>query len=83
MMRAALILATAPLAACVASAPADAPVSAAKAPVKVIRADGTMFAFDEGALARRQADVICDGKVNTSIYDRYDDGAWVFVEGCA
>lgn len=82
MMRAALILASAPLAACVASAPVDAP-ALAKQPVKVIRGDGTMFAFDEGALARRQADVICDGKVNTSIYDRYEDGVWVFVEGCA
>ncbi len=83
MMRAALIMACAPLAACVAPAPAEAPVAVGKQAVRVMRADGTSFSFYEGAAARREADVFCGGKVKTSIYDRYEAGAWVFAEGCA
>jgi hypothetical protein len=82
-MRAALILACAPLAACVGPAPAEPPASVAKSPIRVMRADGRAFGFDEGAAARVQADEVCGGKVRTSIYDRYEAGAWVFVEGCA
>jgi hypothetical protein len=82
-MRAALILACTPLAACVAPAPAEAPVAAANAPLRVMRADGGPFGFEEGAVARGQADQLCGGKVRTSIYDRYEAGAWVFVGGCA
>ncbi len=85
MMRAALIALTAPLAACVAAAPqAPAAARSEAAPLRVVRADGSPFAFHEGAAARRQADAQCGaGGVRSSIYDRYDAGAWVFVEGCA
>jgi hypothetical protein len=86
MMRAAVILLSAPLAACVAADSGTAPVAARAdaAPLRVLRADGSAFAFFEGAAARRQADAQCGAKgVQASIYDRYDAGAWVFVEGCA
>ncbi len=86
MMRAALIALTAPLAACVAAAPDAAPVAARadSAPLRVTRADGSPFAFHEGAAAKREADARCGaGGVRTSIYDRFEAGAWVFVEGCA
>lgn len=83
MMRAALIVLSAPLSACVAQAPAEAPVAMAKSPIRVMRADGTPFAFDEGAAARKASDFQCGGKVRSSIHDRYEAGAWVFVGGCA
>lgn len=86
MMRAALIALTAPLAACVAASPGGAPVASTSAaePVRVMQADGTPYAFHEGAAARREADARCGARgVRSSIYDRYENGAWVFVEGCA
>lgn len=86
MMRAALIALTAPLAACVAASSGGGAVvsSSAAEPVRVMRADGTPFAFHEGAAARREADARCGARgVRSSIYDRYENGAWVFVEGCA
>jgi hypothetical protein len=40
--------------------------------------------FYEGARAKALADAQCGPRgVRSSIYDRYEDGAWVFVEGCA
>ncbi|NJS38634.1 MAG: hypothetical protein HC783_06020, partial [Rhodobacteraceae bacterium] len=38
-----------------------------------------------GAAARKAADAFCGGKVNTSIYDRFDraTGEWVYPGGCA
>jgi hypothetical protein len=49
-----------------------------------MQADGTPYAFHEGAAARREADARCGARgVRSSIYDRYENGAWVFVEGCA
>jgi hypothetical protein len=47
--------------------------------------NGQPFAMWEGALARKAADVACGGRVNVSIYDRFDrtTGEWVYPEGCA
>lgn len=44
------------------------------------------FGNFEGAAARKLAETTCDSRgqrLQTSIYDRYEAGAWVFVEGCA
>jgi hypothetical protein len=48
--------------------------------------NGAPFANHEGAAARKLAEAECAGQGRTlrpSIYDRYDAGAWVYVEGCA
>lgn len=91
-MRAVLPLTLLPLAACVAAAPAPAPaprtdvgaslVQAGKS-VRVTRSAAPAYAMWDGASARRDADALCGGKVRASIYDRYESGTWVFVEGCA
>ncbi|MDZ4085306.1 MAG: hypothetical protein U1E69_00730 [Tabrizicola sp.] len=67
--------------ACVATAPS---VPAGREPVRVTN-NGQPFQMWEGALARKAADAVCGGKVNVSIYDRFDraTGAWVYPEGCA
>lgn len=80
-----------PLAACVAAAPAPvaprADVGASLAQsgkaVRVTRTTGTAYAMYDGVHARKDADALCGGKVRSSIYDRYEAGTWVFVEGCA
>lgn len=94
-MRSALVLSlSVPLAACVAAAPAPvahrAPtdVAAVLAPagrgVRVTRTAAPPYALWDGAPARRDADALCGAKgVRSSIYDRYEAGSWVFVEGCA
>mgnify|MGYP001484286937 FL=1 len=92
MMRA-LPLLSLPLAACVAASPAPAPVapradvgaSLAQSgrAVRVTRTVAPPYAMWDGAGARRDADALCGGKVRSSIYDRYEAGTWVFVEGCA
>jgi hypothetical protein len=54
-------------------------------PLRVTNGDQP-FAFDQGALARKQGEALCGAQgraLRTSIYDRFDAGAWVFVEGCA
>lgn len=82
MMRAVLLSpAVLVCAACVQSAPV---VSAAAEPVRVLNA-GQPFQMSDGATARKVADSVCGGKVNTSIYDRFDamTGEWVYPEGCA
>ena len=68
-------------AACVATAPS---VPAAREPVRVTNG-GQSFQMWDGAAARKAADAACGGKVNVSIYDRFDraTGAWVYPEGCA
>ena len=68
-------------AACVGTA-ATVPVS--REPVRVSN-NGQPFAMWEGSLARKAADAACGGKVNVSIYDRFDraTGEWVYPEGCA
>ncbi|MDQ2066671.1 hypothetical protein Q9295_09810 [Xinfangfangia sp. CPCC 101601] len=90
-MRAALPLLVLPLAACVAASPAPvAPradigaslVQAGKA-VRVTRTNGPAYAMWDGIAARRDADALCGGKVKASIYDRFEAGTWVYVEGCA
>jgi hypothetical protein len=66
---------------CVGAAPSG-PVS--RDPVRVTNA-GQPFAMWDGASARKAADAACGGRVNVSIYDRFDraTGEWVYPEGCA
>ena len=61
-----------------------ASVPASREPVRVTN-NGQPFQMWDGALARKAADAACGGKVNVSIYDRFDraTGAWVYPEGCA
>lgn len=70
--------------ACAACVPASPAVQQSSGPVRVSNG-GQPFAMWDGAVARRAADELCDGKVRTSIYDRFDrtTGAWVYPEGCA
>ncbi len=77
----ALALSVLAQAACVATAPS---VPAVREPVRVSNG-GQPFATWDGALARKAADLACGGKVNVSIYDRFDraTGEWVYPEGCA
>lgn len=68
---------------CVRSAPDGAVVAAA--PLTVVR-QGAPYANWEGAAARKQAEMECAARgqsLRPSIYDRYQGGAWVYVEGCA
>lgn len=67
--------------ACVQAAP---PAQAVRQPVRVTNS-GQPFQMWDGTLARKAADVACGGKVNVSIYDRFDraTGEWVYPEGCA
>ena len=76
-----VLLALMPVAGCGAAAPADQRIPE---PVRVSNG-GLPFQMWEGALARRAADAACGGRVNVSIYDRFDraTGEWVFSEGCA
>ena len=69
-------------AACVPTPPAVQSRSAE--PVRVTN-NGQPFQMWEGSLARKAADAVCGGKVNVSIYDRFDraTGEWVYPEGCA
>lgn len=80
-MRMALALSVLAQAACVATAPS---VPAVREPVRVSNG-GQPFAMWDGALARKAADAACGGRVNVSIYDRFDraTGDWVYPEGCA
>ncbi|OYU16832.1 MAG: hypothetical protein CFE34_18885 [Rhodobacteraceae bacterium PARR1] len=82
-MAATLTLTTA-LAACASPVPqATGPVMAA--PLRVTN-NGVPFSMDQGARAKRVAMDTCAaaGRVlRPSIYDRFDGGEWVFVEGCA
>ena len=61
-----------------------ASVPTSREPVRVSNG-GQPFQMWEGALARKAADAACGGKVNVSIYDRFDrsTGEWVYPEGCA
>lgn len=80
-----------PLAACVAASPAQvapradlgASLAQSGKAVRVTRTTGTAYTMFDGAPARKDADALCGGKVRSSIYDRYEAGTWVFVEGCA
>lgn len=69
------------LAACGTTAPSG-PVT--REPVRVTNG-GQPFAMWDGAAARKAADAACGGRVNVSIYDRFDraTGEWVYPEGCA
>lgn len=72
-------------AACVGTAPtAPAAPGTVRGPVRVSN-NGQPFQMWEGALARKAADAACGGRVNVSIYDRFDraTGEWVYPEGCA
>jgi hypothetical protein len=80
-MRVALALSVLAQAACVASAPS---VPASQGPLRVSN-NGQPFQMWEGALARKAAEAVCGGRVNVSIYDRFDraTGEWVYPGGCA
>ena len=81
---------------CVQSAP-KAAVSAPKAAVVAsfaapplsgplrVTDNGAAFAYDQGAAARRVAQAQCVGqgrRLASSIYDRFEAGAWVYPGGC-
>lgn len=69
---------------CMQTAPSGGGAVAA-APLTVVR-QGAPYANWEGAAARRQAEAECAARglsLRPSIYDRYQGGAWVYVEGCA
>jgi hypothetical protein len=54
-------------------------------PLRVTNGDAP-FAYDQGATARDVAEATCTRRgqrLQSSIYDRYEAGTWVFVEGCA
>lgn len=52
--------------------------------VRVLRTTGAPFTYADGWPARQAADTLCGGQgVKSSMRDRFDKGAWVFVEGCA
>jgi hypothetical protein len=60
-----------------------APTASRNEPLRVANGDAPFANFD-GAAARKRADVVCGTSgVRTSIYDRYESGAWVYPEGCA
>jgi hypothetical protein len=60
-----------------------APQGSRNEPLRVMNGD-LRFAHFEGAAARKRADALCGPRgVRTSIYDRFEGGAWVFPEGCA
>ena len=64
---------------------ADIPQPSARQALRVTNA-GQPFANFEGAAARKMAEGKCEGmgkRLVPSIYDRYEAGAWVYVEGCA
>ncbi len=70
------------LGACTAS-PSGTP-SVAQVALRVTNGDSA-FAQSDGAAARKRAAAQCAARgqqLQTSIYDRYEAGAWVFVEGC-
>jgi hypothetical protein len=65
-----------------------APAAVAPAPsgAREVRVSGEAgpLANYEGAEAKRLANAQCGPKgVRSSINDRYENGTWVFVEGCA
>ncbi len=75
---------------CIAATGCGQPVPQASGPVAAVPLrvtnNGAPFANYDGAAAKRVADATCAAQgrtLRTSIYDRYDSGAWVFVEGCA
>lgn len=77
-------LGAAALSGCVAPQARVAP--AAGGPLRVMPEGGGAYANWDGAAARRQADAICAARgqrLRPSIYDRFEAGAWVYVEGCA
>ena len=53
-------------------------------PITVTSATGMPYTFADGAQAKKQADAQCGtGGVRTSIYDRFNAGAWTYPGGCA
>lgn len=68
------------LSACVGAGPAVV----AAGPVRVTD-PAAPLTYADGARAKTLADAQCGGRVQTSIYDRFDDSSrtWVFPGGCA
>lgn len=48
----------------------------------IVARNAPMFNPSEGLEARRAAHALCANGVNTSPYDRFQGGSWVFVGGC-
>jgi hypothetical protein len=72
------------LLACACVQPTAAPQQRSAEPLRVTN-NGQPFQMWDGAAARRAADAACGGRVNASIYDRFDraTGEWVYPGGCA
>ncbi len=73
------------LSACASTGSTGAVRTVAAVPLAVTN-NGQPFAFHEGAAAKRVAMDTCAAQgamLQTSIYDRFDNGAWVYPEGCA
>ena len=68
-----------------AAAPPLALAPSSSGPVRVMNGE-LPFGMADGALARKVAEEECKARgrsLRSSIYDRFDGGTWVFVEGCA
>ena len=66
------------------AAPAAVPPSGGSGPAVRVTDAAAPLAYYEGARARQLADAQCGPRgVRSSINDRYENGVWVFVEGCA
>jgi len=87
MMRAGLHMAlgAAVLSGCAAPAPGLAPGAGASASRALrVTDEAAPLAYFEGARAKRIANALCGPRgVRSSIDDRYENGAWVFVRGFA
>lgn len=70
---------------CVAPVAGDTSISRSDlGPLRVTNA-GLPFGMSDGALARKTAEAECRSRgrsLRSSIYDRFESGNWVFVEGC-
>jgi hypothetical protein len=67
------------------AAPAVGPVPSVPAgPVLRVSDAAAPLSYSDGARAKRLANGICGPRgVRSSTGDRFDNGTWVFVEGCA
>ncbi|MFC3061162.1 hypothetical protein [Paenirhodobacter populi] len=65
-------------------APAVAGYAAAHAGgALIVTRDAAPFTYSDGAEARRAADRLCGGRVESSTEDNFRDGAWIYPRGCA
>jgi hypothetical protein len=75
------------LAACAAPPPAPSVVAGYAATqaggALIVTRDAAPFTYSDGAEARRAADRLCGGRVESSTEDNFRDGAWIYPRGCA